>query len=225
MSSISILPFGDSLTSGFHNRGMSSHPYSMILNIKLQESFPKMSFDCEHKGVPGERATNMSKRLKLLLKKKSYDYIIILAGTNDMAFTDDPQEIINSLEELYQIVQKQKKKKFFKKNVQTQLIVVTIPERSADQNYEKKKNQKKEINNWIRGYQQKNQSFCHLYDLFQEVPYSGIDEDLQKKIWDDGLHFKPYGYDLFGKGLAKLFTQILEGTNQNNVKKKKKKKK
>lgn len=54
---LSILCFGDSLTSGWHSFGMESHPYSIAFAARVQESLPDTKLEVHTSGVAGDVAT------------------------------------------------------------------------------------------------------------------------------------------------------------------------
>ncbi|KAJ4003451.1 hypothetical protein NW766_012384 [Fusarium irregulare] len=54
---LSILCFGDSLTSGYYCYGMGSHPYAIKLEDRLSGTFPEVDFDIAVDGVPGDVAS------------------------------------------------------------------------------------------------------------------------------------------------------------------------
>ena len=54
---LSILCFGDSLTSGYYCYGMGSHPYATKLEDRLSGTFPEVDFDIAVNGVPGDVAS------------------------------------------------------------------------------------------------------------------------------------------------------------------------
>jgi hypothetical protein len=49
----------------------------------------------------------------------------------------------------------------------------------------------------------------YTYDLRAAVPWDMPDKQ-RNEIWDDPVHFKPKGYDLIGRLLAKRLVEIIE---------------
>jgi hypothetical protein len=50
-----------------------------------------------------------------------------------------------------------------------------------------------------------------------------MDPERRKEIWDDGLHFKPKGYNVMGQEIAKKLVELVaEIKDPNNLKVKKK---
>jgi lysophospholipase L1-like esterase len=63
---LSILCFGDSLTSGYFCHGLESHSYAHKLEDRLTGTFPEVDFDIVVNGYPGDIASSerFSSRLK-----------------------------------------------------------------------------------------------------------------------------------------------------------------
>jgi lysophospholipase L1-like esterase len=63
---LSILCFGDSLTSGYICHGLESHSYAHKLEDRLTGTFPEVDFDIVVNGYPGDIASSerFSSRLK-----------------------------------------------------------------------------------------------------------------------------------------------------------------
>ena len=121
MAAIIILCFGDSLTAGSMDTSYKHHPYSTklqeYLNVRdrgmLDETVQPV-YKVFPAGLPGERAKDqMLPRLKHLLhdSKITYNWVIILGGTNDLkrykdnsSFDfDDVLSIFNALLKLHNI--------------------------------------------------------------------------------------------------------------------------
>lgn len=41
------------------------------------------------------------------------------------------------------------------------------------------------------------------------MPYHSLSEEEKTAIWDDGLHFTPYGYDRIGEHIAKKLVELV----------------
>jgi tRNA A22 N-methylase len=115
------------LTHGYHFRGYKQHPYSIKVNellkannhnyevISLFKIQPKVF---EH-GKNGEVTKNMFERAKEIFQNDSnYKCVIILGGTNDLAYKLTGEEIFQNLKEIHQF--------FLNKGIPT--VCVTIPE-------------------------------------------------------------------------------------------------
>ena len=100
---IQILCYGDSLTAGTSPPEWLEYPYAPSLERKLLLHFP--SVQVRHQGIPGRTASQMVQRsdgpkgLATLIQLQnqmqqqqslpsSLSIVIILAGTNDLAYTE-----------------------------------------------------------------------------------------------------------------------------------------
>ena len=99
--SLRILCFGDSLTSGYTRMGLEAYPYADHLRVRLQHilSTPDIHVDVE--GRPGDQVQGLYlKRLDLKLKAVAntpYDWVIIMGGTNDLGWGQQPTAIYENL--------------------------------------------------------------------------------------------------------------------------------
>ncbi|KAK2596180.1 hypothetical protein QQS21_006385 [Conoideocrella luteorostrata] len=86
--SLDILCFGDSLTSGYYAMGLMTHPYSMAFRTKVQAALPDTAINVYTNGSPGDVASfpAFQQRLRNECAKRHYDWVIILGGTNDLAY-------------------------------------------------------------------------------------------------------------------------------------------
>ncbi|KAF4988819.1 hypothetical protein FDECE_14911 [Fusarium decemcellulare] len=198
---VRILCFGDSLTSGYFCWGMDSHPYALKLEDRLTGAFPHVDFDVVVNGVPGDVASfdRFRDRLEAAWKKQSYDWTIILGGTNDIAYGVPADNIFSALLDIYDIVLSRECK----------LLALTVPEcESKGERGIKIRNElnKRILNNTDTNY--------HAFDLHAHIPYHSLSEEDREKYWDDGLHLRDDGYDWMGAHIANHLIDILqrEGT-------------
>jgi lysophospholipase L1-like esterase len=49
-----------------------------------------------------------------------------------------------------------------------------------------------------------------VFDLHAVMPYHSLSEEEREKIWDDGLHFTPKGYERMGELIAGRMGELLE---------------
>lgn len=163
----SVLCIGDSLTYGMLMNGYSqAFPYTQFL--------PK-NIIYQNEGVCGETSGQITFRLSQLLAEKKYDYVILLAGTNDLGYSIDVERIISTLRYAYSIINKSAAK----------LISVTLP----DSRWTNKDRDK--VNVWIREYPE-----CYaMLDLNKII-------DTVKHLSIDGLHLNQQGYKLFGESIS-----------------------
>lgn len=54
----------------------------------------------------------------------------------------------------------------------------------------------------------------YSFDLYNAIRYTGIDKDLRKKLWDDGLHLTSEGYKVMGDVIAVRMFELLKMTQQ-----------
>lgn len=195
---IRILCFGDSLTAGYHSWGMEYYPYSTRLEKRLNEEFPAKDYEITVDGVPGDLVTIGSFKSRLehqLSTNDTFDWVVILGGTNDVGWGRPLEDILTALEILWTMALESGAK----------VLALTIAANKACEN---------------AGYRQK---LLHLNekilnheddsyftaDLFELVPWPSEDTDAQDRIWDDGLHFTPVGYDLMGDVVADRLIELL----------------
>ena len=111
-----ILCYGDSLTSGFCRRGAKHTPYAHPLKDKLQASLTNNEIEVDHFGFDGLTTKNLLDNANAdnyrdvngrpgpgiikVLKKKEYQLIILMAGTNDVLHEIASEETISNLNEL-----------------------------------------------------------------------------------------------------------------------------
>ncbi|KAF2670070.1 SGNH hydrolase [Microthyrium microscopicum] len=206
---ISILAFGDSLTEGHTDFGLTTHPYGPALQNKLSELLPGTEITVDVNGLGGDRvllslAGSFQQRLKSALSEKDtpYDIVVILGGTNDLGYklSDDcAGEICEGLKALHDEVLISG----------ASVVCVTVPERALDRTmssaYEKARKSRIKLNEKIAEHA-KDYSKIFLMDLAPLCPH--IEEDGEEPLWSlDGLHMTTEGYDFFGEELAKfIFT-------------------
>ncbi|QLI73015.1 uncharacterized protein G6M90_00g100570 [Metarhizium brunneum] len=97
---LSVLCFGDSLTSGYYAMGLESHPYSIAFAAKVQEALPDTKLHVYTNGRPGDVASfqPFRQRLQAECDKRHHDWVIILGGTNDLAYMVPPEEMYKSFQ-------------------------------------------------------------------------------------------------------------------------------
>lgn len=192
-SEIRVLATGDSLTAGYHHWGLSYHPYTE----KLKELINNPNVLIDNTGIPGETTEQIQARLIDSLKNNSpYDYVILLAGTNDLGLRKSTQEIQNNLFSMYESILQSG----------SHLIAITIPQSGCSEtNYVNSRNT---INQAIKVFAKKNKKNVTYVDLESLIPYEKGGD-----FWDDNLHFSRLGYDKMGE-------LIYEAINQKIVKNK-----
>ena len=54
----------------------------------------------------------------------------------------------------------------------------------------------------------------YSFDLFNAIRYTGIEEELRTKLWDDGLHLTSEGYKVMGDAIAVQMFELLKTIQQ-----------
>ena len=184
-----ILAIRASLTTGFYNYGLSHHPYSLRL-LQLISSLG-IAVTIDQKGISGERVVpSMVRRLESLLAEQnsSYDWVMILGGTNDLGYGQPAEQIFNEgIKLMYDMV--------LRRDSDVQLVVMTVIENGFYSPAHRHDRPRQELNELIRNYASNLR--VHLVDLAKEIRFHHVD-DLEQRdaIWDDGVHFKAAGYAL-----------------------------
>ncbi|KAH7163174.1 SGNH hydrolase-type esterase domain-containing protein [Dactylonectria estremocensis] len=196
-----ILCFGDSLTSGFFSYGMESHPYSLKLEDRLTGARPDLNVQTVTSGVPGDVATfqRFIDRMSTECSKRVFDWVIVLAGTNDMAYGISPTSVYESLQKAWDIPLSKGSK----------VLALTVPECEARS--ERVDKRRDELNRSIMTHRQPG---YHSFDLKSHIPFHSLTESDREKYWDDGLHLRDDGYDWMGGHIANALLRLLEKDGQ-----------
>jgi lysophospholipase L1-like esterase len=190
-SPLRFLAIGDSLTAGFCDYGLTNHPYSKNLFNSFSSS--KIAVIVDQKGISGEHVVpSMVKRLENILVKSDYDWVIILGGTNDLAYRKSGEQIFSEgLKLMYDMVLQHTNQKM-------KLAVMTIIENGYYPPEDIHDQQRQILNKMIKNYVEncKDQDRICLVDLDKYIPYHSIKDINQRNIiWDDFIHLTPNGYD------------------------------
>lgn len=189
---LNILAFGDSLTAGYYNYGARFHPYASHLT-RLFES-ANIPVKITQQGVSGELVVpSMTNRLRSTLEKDtSYDWIIILGGTNDLGYGFQPERIFNEgLEKMYEMCLNYRQGN-------AKLAAMTVIENAIYAPTKREDQRRQKLNQMIRDYvdKVKEQNRVFLVDLDKGIPYHSLtNNEERQKIWDDSIHLTPAGYD------------------------------
>ena len=99
--SLRILCFGDSLTAGYTNSGYSHYPYADNLRVNLQHKLSTPDIEVEVAGFSGDQVRGLYlTRIKAkcpVTKERRYDWVIVMGGTNDLAWGERPEKIYEGL--------------------------------------------------------------------------------------------------------------------------------
>lgn len=98
--SLRILCFGDSLTAGYTSYGWEFHPYADHLRVGLQHTLSTSDIEVDIAGLSGDQVQGsyLSRiKAKCVDTNTPYDWIIIMGGTNDLAWGQRPDTIYEGL--------------------------------------------------------------------------------------------------------------------------------
>ena len=204
-----ILCYGDSLTAG--TSGMNEYPYGPFLQAKLTPNV-----DVKFLGLPGWTAHNMLMNrdnsdigLRAILQRykqqesaapnEYFRYpvslVILLAGTNDLGYGFDEEEIYTNLVQMHETC--------YENNV-PHTIAVGIPP-SAYQNMDP------DAAALAQAVSDSLRTYCGNHPeraTFVEFPF---DYERGGPNWyRDGLHFTEQGYKVLGESLAPTVQEVLK---------------
>ena len=194
-----ILCFGDSLTSGYHSWGSDYHPYATRLKERLEQRFPARDIDISTDGLPGDTVIDgsfMSRLDSCLGQVNRYDWIIILGGTNDLGWGRKADDIVKALELVWS--------KALNSGANVLALNVAASRVCSSVGGFRRM---RDINEKISAHRE--DRFFTL-DLCSSIPWPEDDSAEQDRLWDDGLHFTPAGYDLIGDVVAERLIALLE---------------
>ena len=101
--SLRILCFGDSLTAGYTRYGWEFHPYADHLRTGLQHMLSASDIHVDVAGLSGDQVRgSYLPRIKRECANAGtpYDWIIVMGGTNDLAWGQSPDTIYEGLRKL-----------------------------------------------------------------------------------------------------------------------------
>ena len=189
-----ILCYGDSLTAGTSPLGQILYPYAPHLERALHQQTTLRNAVVRHCGLPGWTSEQMLADangaltgLRTAIQAGSpIDLVILLAGTNDLAYGDRPEPIVQSLLGLHQLC--------FDEGVK-HTIAIGIPSSGYQSINRQVKLLAQAINNDLA-------RFAHHESRTTFVPFPFDFQQDDEKWALDGLHFSPLGYRVLGEALA-----------------------
>ncbi|CRG82834.1 hypothetical protein PISL3812_00180 [Talaromyces islandicus] len=191
---LDILCFGNSLTQGFWHYGLEEpHPYALALKETLvEDEVVEGEIEIDVEGKPGD--------LVNLEGEKTYDWVIVLGGTNDLGYGSfSPEAIFAGLQRTWSLA--------LASSPTTKVLALTVPE--CAYNSTKLKRNRDALNKSILEHEEDR---FFTFDLKSALPYHAMDDVLKTKIWDDGLHLTDKGYDMMGQLIAKRLAELLQGS-------------
>ena len=102
--SLRILSFGDSLTAGYTRYGLEHYPYADHLRTSLEHDLSSSDIQVEVAGMSGDQVQGsyLSRiKAKCTTKERRYDWVIVMGGTNDLAWGQPPETIFAGLSESF----------------------------------------------------------------------------------------------------------------------------
>ncbi|KAL8980179.1 MAG: hypothetical protein Q9205_004666 [Flavoplaca limonia] len=197
-----VLCFGASITAGFHSWGLRHHPYANRLKDRLHAGLPSHNIEVEVDGLSGDRVIGGEYLSRLRRhfnatagKNERLDWLIFQGGGNDLVWGQEPAAIFDVLNTLWKISFQQG----------TKVMALTVTD-TNDQRPQTRESYTK-LNELIKAYQHEN---FFVADLFSKIQYAKTSSEMRKAIWDDGLHFKPAGYDMIGDAIADRLLEVIE---------------
>ena len=189
---IRILAFGASLTEGYYAEGILFHPYTNHLAQLFKASLTPV--EILNAGVSGDAilGDTMLPRLqkhlsKAKLSNKPFDWVLILAGTND---TMRDQQTAECVYRGYQILLQQCNQHG------ARVLAMTLPETIYPTGSAMDK-ERQDFNRFIREKlptEYSNENLIVL-DVESLLPRHSLTLEKCAEIWDDGVHLTPKGYD------------------------------
>ena len=194
-----ILCYGDSLTAGTAPPDPVCYPYAPHLESCLKEKGYNVMV--RHRGLPGWTSSQMvqdanSGTTGLLTAVRAampIELVVILAGSNDLAYTTDSSAIVENIVALHKLC--------YGENVPHTLAIGIPPSGYQSVNAEAAALTQR-VNMELKDYCQ-----SEPRATFMPFPFQFASGD--EKWASDGLHFSPEGYRVLGVSLVPVVEQIL----------------
>ena len=186
-----ILAFGASLTEGYYAGGSKFHPYTQ----RLLELIRPLVADVEiqNAGISGEAvlSSTMLPRLKeiLSLAKHKFDWVLILAGTND---TLRDQQQASKVFDQYKLLINECHEHG------ARVLAMTLPETVYPKDFPLDF-QRQEFNRLLKEELKLTYEDIVVLDVERLLPRYSLSPNETEQIWDDEVHFTPQGYDRLGQ--------------------------
>ena len=219
--SANILCFGDSLTAGFYRHGSRFSPYAREIRSALFGEVDVI-------GMSGWTTTEMVHNmdcsecidccgseevgLHIKLQSKPFQYVLILAGTNDLGSDNEAEPIFENIKALVSAC--------LERHVKN-IGVMTVPACSVEWKFPSLAANRLRLNNYIRNIQSGFDERVFSIDITELLPngeeFSMVRPEVAD-LWDgDGLHFSPIGSQTLGQFLTKqLLTRGAAIRSNNN---------
>ena len=194
-----ILCYGDSLTAGTAPMQSNLFPYAPHLESTLKQRGNNVMV--RHRGLPGWTSSQMvqdadssTAGLRPAIRAAMpIAIVIILAGTNDLGYSNDPLPIVDNILALHKLCHEEEV---------PHTLAVGVP----PSGYQSENAEAAALANAVN---QKLQEYCESESKATFVPFPfefARDDD---KWAYDGLHFTAKGYQVLGESLAPAVERIL----------------
>ncbi|KAJ3199037.1 hypothetical protein HDU83_005389 [Entophlyctis luteolus] len=197
VASFRVLCVGASLTEGYDQLGLAFHPYAIslrkhLLNAGLIASPDQVVVD----GLSGDfidpASGTILRRMQTRLDAgEEYAWVVLLAGTNDIGYSQDPQRVLDNLDAAWSAA--------LSARGQTAVLAVTLP----DIGYTGAPFMPLRcLNDLIRQRVQKRNAAgdaIYLLDLHAQFPLFELSTAERARLWGDHVHPTAAGYDVIGQ--------------------------
>ena len=205
IGAMTALCYGDSLTAGFWAGGSRFHPSAPRISARLGGCV------VDHIGLSGYTSAQMVQTLasnktdetgdidatarrwvslEKALTSTPYTHVVILAGTNDLHTLRhagghrSAEDVVDDVTTLH--------KRALASGART--LALTVPQPAFESIRPQMALGRGEINGGLRRFAEATQNVS-LLDLDIALPHLNASEAERQRLWDDGLHLTPAGYD------------------------------
>lgn len=199
-SSLRVLCFGASITAGFHRFGLAHHPYAIRLEERLKSILPSTKIEIDIDALSGDRViggeypSRLKPRCTRDGERRLYDWVIVQGGGNDLGFGHPPEQIYEELRKVWKMAL----------DSGARVMALTITE--TDDRSSRTRAKYEALNRMVMGHREDR---FYATDICGAIPWP-VEVAEQRRIWDDGLHFKKVGYDMIGDTIADRLKDVTE---------------
>jgi lysophospholipase L1-like esterase len=210
-----VLCYGDSLTAGYVTESPYTHEYKPWAPLVAEA----LGVRVDHCGMSGWTTQQMLEALdataaadvceerrpglRALLRARAYTHVVLMAGTNDLAFGGQPEEVFARLRALHEACHAAGVER---------TVALTIPESALScpsaTRFPSARlvERRREANELLKAYAEAAAPRCAFVAMDAEVPWAPESPD-----WEpDGLHMSEAGYARFGAVLSEKLRAIFQ---------------
>ena len=205
-----VLCYGDSLTAGYVTESPYTHEYKPWAPLVAEA----LGVRVDHCGMSGWTTQQMLEALdataaadvceerrpglRALLRARAYTHVVLMAGTNDLAFGGQPEEVVARLRALHEACHAAGVER---------TVALTIPESAFScPSATRFPSARRETNELLKAYAEGAAPGCAFVAMDAEVPWTAKSPD-----WEpDGLHMSEAGYARFGAALSEKLREIVK---------------